>query len=201
MLTIVLFACVTEPDETAAEDSDTTETRTDDTDTPTDPDDGLDLKTCQIDVCGGKDIVGEWQIAQMCQAFNLPTSSDCDEASHYTETTDFGGTWTFNGDGTYSSDYSYTLSIVSSFPPACNDEITSCDDWGKTGGDCEGTPEAGCTCTLSVPAEDTTSGTWSQNGSILALDGTNNGFCLKDGRLEFATAGIIATGFSLTPVQ
>lgn len=128
--------------------------------------------------CGGN-LEGTWNLKQQCIDVDSPSSvtSACSGATAHGSNLVMHGTVTYVADGTYSENITLSGDIVVTIPPSCltqNGVTMTCAQLNQSMSQ-QGTPVTcsdanggGCSCTMPVPAGQTTeSGTYTIAGHVL----------------------------------
>ncbi len=152
-----------DPTDSAPEDTDAG-----DTDTDVDPPDD---EFCDFTQCGG-DVVGSWTILGACADFPIYYNLPCPSATTQLDIVS-AGSIAFDAASTYAINATAAYSLTSTFPAACNGEITDCEDWDyydTPQTECTGDVAVACVCVTTLPpAPAIDSGSWMYTGEDVTL--------------------------------
>ncbi|MEM7152492.1 MAG: hypothetical protein AAF799_06585 [Myxococcota bacterium] len=133
--------------------------------------------------CGG-DLVGTWQVQQVCgfDALPNPLEDDCPGSQFDVEILSSTGSLEFLEDGTYVQDTTIanqvilTLDSMTCYGATC-EEFAMFVEMDTPGATCQDVGPGMCECTLPNPAEVSLNmGTYSTDGNTLTLNGDDGSF-------------------------
>ena len=161
--------------------------------------------------CGGN-IVGTWHISNVClPPVDVPPPDTCPSGKISVPNPTATGTITFADDGTMTTAVTTTFKESVSFPVSCYNEA-QCTQFaavaqqqdGVTGATCAFNATSGCSCSLTLSSDDTSSGTYTVSGSNITTSSAgspddNGTYCVSGSTLSVrqtdadGTTTIIAT--------
>lgn len=127
-------------------------------------DDGGSFDCASFAACGG-DVVGEWDVVQLCVSDDPQTIEDCPDAV-IDVVQDITGSVSMNDDMTYTMTLTSSGTIDATVPTSCLPDGFACEDIPDI--DCT-TEGANCECVDTFNETNTDGGTWSTSGNTLTL--------------------------------